>query len=118
MRYREFVVPSDTEMLATLGVPPDSVEDDPAVRTFRLASVAGDDILISYDVPGRSFRIQISSGEVTRLDLRRECATHLSVSGEDGALRVRVRVQSSDLAGESEVSVGSEIVVRDKLLMI
>lgn len=118
MEYREFVVPSDAEVLDTLGVSPDFVEDDPTVRSFRLASAAGDNVILSYDVPGRSFRIQVSSGGVTRLDLLRESATHLSVSVENGDFRVRVMVRSADLAGELDVSVGSEIVVRDKLLMI
>lgn len=118
MEYREFVVPSDAEVLDTLGVSPEFVEDDPTVRSFRLASAAGDNVLISYDVPGRSFRIQVSSDNVTYLDLLRESATHLSVSVENGAFRVRVTVQSSDLAGELDVLVGSEIVVRDKLLMV
>ncbi len=118
MEYRQFVVPSDAEMLDTLGVSPELVENDPTVRSLRLASASGDDVLISYDVPGRSFRIQVSSGNVMRLDLLRESATHLSVSAEGGAFRVRVMVQSSDLAGELDVLVGSEIVVRDRLLMI
>lgn len=118
MEYREFVTPSNAEMLDTLGVCPESAEGDPTVRLFRLASTAGDEVIFSYDVPGRSFRVQIMSGGVTRLDLLRESATRLSVSVEDGDFRVRVMVESSDLAGELDVSVGSEIVVRDKLLMI
>jgi len=118
MEFREFVVPSDAEVLDTLGVSPEFAEDDPTVRSFRLTSAAGDDVMFSYDVPGRSFRIQVSSGGVTRLDLLRESATHLSVIFENGDFHVRVVVKSADLAGELDVSVGSEIVVRDRLLMI
>lgn len=118
MKYREFVVPSDAEMLDTLGVSPEPVEDDTTVRSFRLASATGDDVRISYDVPGRSFRIQVSSGNVMRLDLLRESATRLSVGADGGNFLVRVLIESEDLAGELEVSVGSDIVVRDRLLMI
>jgi hypothetical protein len=117
MEYREFVVPSDAEMLDTLGVSPEPVEDDPTVRSFRLASATGDDVRMSYDVPGRSFRVQVSSGNVMRLDLLRESATRLSVGADGGDFRVRVVVESADLAGELDVSVGSEVVVRDRLLM-
>ena len=119
MEYIEFAVPSDAEMLDTLGVSPEAVAEDPTVRSFQLASESGDDdALFSYDVPGRSFRVQVSSHGVTRLDLLRESATQLSVSVENGEFRVRVMIRSSDLAGELDVSVGSEIVVRDKLLMV
>jgi hypothetical protein len=118
MKYMEFVVPSDAELLDTLGVSPEPVEDDPTVRSFQLASGTGDDATFSYDIPGRSFRVQVRSGGVTRLDLLRESATQLAVSVDNGAFRVRVMMKSSDLAGELDVSVGSEIVVRDKLLMV
>jgi hypothetical protein len=84
------------------------------VRSFRLASAVGEAALMSFDVPGRSFRIRVLSGDVVRLDLLRESATHLKVS----ASRVRVTVRSAGLAGELDVVVGSEVVVRDTLLMV
>ena len=118
MEYRPFVIPSDAELRETLGVSPEPVQGEPTVRLFRLASAAGDEVIFSYDVPGRSFRVQVLSGGATRLDLLRESATRLSVSVEAGAFRVRVRVQSADLEGELDVQVGTETVVRDKLLMI
>jgi hypothetical protein len=118
MEYMEFVVPSDAEMRDAFGVLPEIVEDDPTVRSFRLASDAGDEALFSYDVLGRSFRVQVSSGGVTFVDLLRESATQLRVSAENGVFRVRVMIKSSGLSGELDVSVGPEIVVRDKLLMV
>lgn len=54
MEFRQFEVPSDADLLDTLGVSPEAVENDPTGRLLRLASVAGDEVLVSYDIPGRS----------------------------------------------------------------
>nr|WP_146218351.1 hypothetical protein [Micromonospora acroterricola] len=118
MEYRQFVVPSDAELLDTLGVSPEVVEGEPTVRSLRLTAVSGDDVLISYDVQGRSFRIQISSGDALRLDLLRESVAKFTVRAENGGLRVCVALESMGLAGELEVLVRDEIVVRDRLLMV
>ncbi|MFC8851152.1 MULTISPECIES: hypothetical protein [unclassified Micromonospora] len=117
MEYRQFVVPSDAELLDTLGVSPEAVEGEPTVCALRLTAASGDNVLISYDVPGRSFRIQVSSGNALRLDLLRESVTNFTVGAEDGSFRVRVALESTGLAGELEVLVGNEIFVRDRLLM-
>jgi hypothetical protein len=118
MEYRQFVVPSDAELIDAVGVSPELVEGEPTVRALRLTSASGDDVQISYDVPGRSFRIQVSSENAMRLDLLRESVTHFTVNVEGGGLRVRVTLESTGLAGELDVFVGSQIVVRDRLLMI
>jgi hypothetical protein len=117
VEYRQFAVPSDAEILDTLGVSPEAAEDDPTVRSFRLASATGGDIVISYDAPGRSFRVQVLSCGAVCLDLLRESATRLSVAVEDGTACVRVTVQAADLTGELEVLVGTDVVVRDRMLM-
>jgi hypothetical protein len=117
MEYRQFVVPSDAELVDTLGVSPEIVEGEPTVRSLSLTSAIGDKVLLSYDVAGRSFRIQISSGDALRLDLLRESATHLSVSAEGRDIRVRVMLEAADLTGELDVLIGDEIVVQDRLLM-
>lgn len=117
MEYRQFVVPSDAELVDTLGVSPEMVEDEPTVRCLRLTSTTGDEVRLSYDVLGRSFRIKISSGNALRLDLLRESATHLAVSAEGSDIRVRVTLEAADLTGELDVLIGNEIVVQDRLLI-
>ncbi|MFD7654550.1 hypothetical protein ACFV4N_11295 [Actinosynnema sp. NPDC059797] len=117
MEFKRFVVPSDEYLIDVLGVSSEEVEGEVAARLLRLTSVSGEDVLISYDVPGRSFRVQISSGGTKYLDLLRESATEFSIAVENGEFHVRVTLESMDLIGELEILVGDEIVVRDKLLM-
>jgi hypothetical protein len=118
MEYRQFVVPSDEELVDTLGFSPEVVEGESTVRSLGLTSTIGDKVLLSYDVLGRSFRIHISSGDALRLDLLRESATHLSVSAEGRDIRVRVAFEAADLMGELDVLIADKIVVQDRLLMV
>lgn len=117
MEYRQFVVPSDEELADTLGVSPEAAEGEPTVRSLSLTSTAGDVVRISYDVLGRSIRVQISSGNAINVDLLKESATHLAVNAEGSDLRVRVTLESADLTGELDVLIGDNIVVQDRLLM-
>lgn len=118
MDCHEFVAPSDADMLDTLGVSPEAAEDEPSVRLLRMTSGRGDEVLISYDLPGRSFRIQVVSRGVISVDLLRESATRLTVTSSGGTTTFKVAFQSERLAGDLEVQVGSTVVVRDRMLMV
>jgi hypothetical protein len=118
MTYRQFLVPTEDEILDAIGSYPGATEGDPNVRTFDLASGAGDSVNISYDVPGRSFRVEIRSGDAVRIDLFRESATRLNVTSADQTVRVQVEFQADDLSGVLEIAVGSTVVMHDRLLMI
>jgi len=116
MEYRQFIVPTDTEILDALGVVPEIVEGEDPVRLIRISTEEGDDFRLSYDVPGRSIRCQWNRESSLLLDLTREGADYLRVSSDRNGSSILIHFQVDSLSGELHIQLTSSVTIRDKLL--
>jgi hypothetical protein len=116
MTYRQFVVPADAEILDALGVEPEPSADEPTIRSIRVDSGAGEQVVFSYDVPGRSVRVRWLRDSTPVLDLYRESATRLTVESGRGEARLTVTFESEGLGGDLEVQVYPAVRITDSLL--
>jgi len=114
--YREFVVPTDEEILDALGQAPEQAGAEPTTRTVRLDNGAGDEVELTYDILGRSVRCRWHRGPVLMLDLFREAATRMTVSSGRGAAGVTVAFETDSLAGTLDIQVYPSVRVADALL--
>ncbi|GEM_PF-2825023 len=116
MANREFLVPSDEEILDALGVVPEVSVDDPMVQVVRVSTASGDVVSLSYDVVGRSVRCQWNRDSIPLVDLFREAATELTVESGHGVARLVVRFETEVLGGELDIQVYPAVRVNDRLL--
>jgi YD repeat-containing protein len=113
--YREFLVPEDEEVYEALGERPDSTED--GVRTLTLRDASGRTLVFSYDVLSRSVRIRWTNEHGTELlDVFREGATRLSVTGGGSGPGVSVDFHMGECAGATDIRVTPTLTVMDRLL--
>lgn len=115
MSYREFVVPSDAEILDTFGVESEPADDAPTTRILHLAN--GEETLtVTFDILGRSVHFIWSRGATVVLEVYREAATRLSVSSGGGVAELTVTFETDQLAGEITLQVFPSISIHDQLL--
>lgn len=112
--YREFLAPSDEEVLEATGKWPDTDEDGARVLTWREGD--GESLVLSYDVLARSVRVRWSRGGEVLLDVFRESATRLSFTSGPSATQASVDFHMGACAGVLEVQVVPHFFVRDRLL--
>ncbi|MFJ8542661.1 hypothetical protein ACIRFH_11720 [Streptomyces sp. NPDC093586] len=113
--YREFLTPDDDEVHEVLGEWPSSDED--GVRTLAFRDVSGRTLVFSYDVPTRSVRLRWTDERGAELlDVYREGATRLSVSGGGPAAHLSVDFHTGECAGVMDIRVTPRLSVRDRLL--
>lgn len=117
MVNREFVVPTDQEMVDELGVTFDS--DGPGewgiVRSFDLTASNGDTIKISYDIQGRSFRYRWRQGNELASDSYREGAVRLNAQYLGKNVSISVDFDTDELRGSLHITVGDTIGIRDEM---
>ncbi|GAB3988325.1 hypothetical protein GCM10029978_110420 [Actinoallomurus acanthiterrae] len=117
MVIREFIVPTDEEVLYALGVEPEPAEPDTATRVVRIPCDDGQVITLSYDSPGGSVRLQLHHNQRLLLDIFREGAELLRIDSGSGSTSVTVDFRTESTVGQLEVQVQPEVVVRENSLL-
>ncbi|MEV5309962.1 MULTISPECIES: hypothetical protein [unclassified Streptomyces] len=114
--YREFIVPSDHDILEAIGEWPESEQGSDA-RTITLRDEDDERILLSYDALARSVRVRREdrNGEVT-LDIFREGATHMTIHSSAGATHILIEFQMGECAGKMEIQTTPALTIADRLL--
>ena len=118
MTFREFLVPSDDEILDTFGVDVEPIDD--FIRGFTLDDPEhdGGTLAFSYDVPGRSVRCRWTRGDKVLLDVFREGATRLTVWWRSGTGGIDVTIETDSLEGRFAVTLEEGISITDSLLLV
>ncbi|MEU1481625.1 hypothetical protein [Streptomyces sp. NPDC005760] len=114
--YREFIAPSDQEIIEQLGEWPE-VEEESGARTLTFRGSGGESILFSYDTLARSVRVRWENreGELV-LDLFRESATRMNVHSDSASSRILVDFEMGECEGRMEISIIPSMVIRDQLI--
>jgi YD repeat-containing protein len=118
MEYRQFIVPSDREVLEAIGIEPVSDGGDPATRLVRFITEAGDIISLSYDAPGRSVRVQWSRNNRQILDLFREGAERLVFESNSATVSVSVQFKTDSNFGTLHIQFLPEVFIKDDVLLV
>jgi hypothetical protein len=114
MMYREFLVPTDEQLLATLGVEPQSGLES-GVRHLALVSGDGYDVTATTDVLGRSVTVEIGRDNEQLLTITREGAARMSVS--ENPPEIVFRFDSDETTGRLEIQLQPRLSVRDATLL-
>jgi hypothetical protein len=110
----EFTVPSDSEILEILGVVTDAEDGEETVRVMRF-SAEGEEMKISYDVIGRSVRVQLAKGDRVLVDLFREEMSQISVGRTRGAAEISAFSDIGELRFSLVVRVEPSFAVSDRI---
>nr|WSX77833.1 hypothetical protein OH826_30735 [Streptomyces sp. NBC_00899] len=94
----EFLVPEDTELLEAFGVASEAEGTEDSTRVLRITAGADEEIVLSYDIPGRSIYLRYSRAGVNVVEIFREGATRFSVGSQDHrtSIRADLRVRFPD----------------------
>lgn len=117
MVLREFIVPTDEEVLDALGVEPEPSELDATIRIVRIPHGADEVITLSYDSPGGSVRLQLHRQQRLLLDIFREGAERLRIDSGSGSTLVTVDFRTESTVGRLEVQIEPDVVVRENSLL-
>lgn len=115
--YREFVVPTDEEILDAFGEIPAQAGDEPTTRSVRLDNGTGEEIELTYDILGRSVRFRWYRGPVLMLDLYREAAARMTLLSGYGVGGVSVAFEADGLTGRLDLQIFPTVRVTDDLLL-
>ncbi|MFF0201278.1 hypothetical protein [Streptomyces sp. NPDC005017] len=116
MTGQEFLVPGDAEILEAFGVESEATDGVESTRSLRLAAGVGDEVCLTYDIPGRSIHLQWFRKGVCVLDIFREEAVRMSVNSSEGVTTLSLTFESGSLSGELHVQVWPTLSVNDRLL--
>jgi hypothetical protein len=114
MVYHRFEVPEYHEFLDALGVAPEEKESAGA-QTLRFGK-DGEELVVTFDLPGRSFSCQWLRGSQTLVRVEREAAVLLRVRSSAGSAFIDVDFEGEDLRGTLEVQVAPTFSLRDQML--
>lgn len=117
MDYQEFVAPSDDEISAALGIEPESSEAEVATRTVKIGDEADDLLILSYDVPGRSIRLQWKRSRRLLLDVFREGATLMRIHSNAASIAISIDFRTGQMSGRLDIQMQPEIVIRERDLL-
>lgn len=117
MVVREFVVPTDEDVLDALGVEPELAEPGAATRVVRIPRDDDEMITLSYDSPGRSVRLQLHHKERPLLDLFQEGAELLRIDSSSGSTVIAVDFRTESTVGRLEIQVWPDVFVRGNSLL-
>ncbi|MDH6607733.1 hypothetical protein M2164_003368 [Streptomyces sp. SAI-208] len=114
--YREFIAPSDQEIIERLGEWPE-VEEESGARMLTFRGSSGESILLSYDTLARSVRVRWENreGELI-LDLFRESATSMTVQADSASSRILIDFEMGECGGRMEISITPSMAIRDQLI--
>lgn len=113
--YREFIVPSDQEILEAVCEWP---EEEGETRIITLQGENSDSIIFSYNSLATSIRIlwkNEDSEEV--LDIFREGATLMRVGSTAHGSFISIQFDTGDFSGRTEISISSKFRVTDQLFL-
>ncbi|HIW61915.1 MAG TPA: hypothetical protein H9881_05620 [Candidatus Stackebrandtia excrementipullorum] len=117
MTYREFVVPDDVEILETLGVTPEQIDDDgPGTQRLTFEN-DGHRLVLTYDVLARSVDLHLTQNDATMLDIRREGAVRLVPQWVNAVGSVRIDFDTDELTGSLTLTVHPTISIHDSMLL-
>lgn len=117
MAIREFIVPTDEEVLDALGVEPESSEPGAATRVVRIPRDEGELITLSYDAPGGSVRLQLHDHQRLKLDIFQEGAERLRIDSASGSTVIAIEFRTESTVGRLEVQVWPDLVIRGQSLL-
>ncbi|MGP2441065.1 hypothetical protein [Streptomyces sp. JW3] len=114
--YREFIVPSDQEIVEQIGEYPKTEKDDSA-RIIALRGAGKEFIRFSYDTLARSVRIRwINQKGEEFLDFFREGATSMKIHTENGLTCFSITFHTGECAGQLKLQVFPNLSIKDELL--
>ncbi|HEX6471909.1 MAG TPA: hypothetical protein VF069_22630 [Streptosporangiaceae bacterium] len=117
MVYEEFVTPSDLEILEALGIEPESLDGESSTRVIKVDDGADDSIIVSYDVPGRSVRLQWMKAQKVLVDLFREAAVLMRIQADADTSLILFDFRTQDSSGRLTIQVRPELSIRESDLM-
>ena len=91
----EFVVPTDEELTAALGVVPES-NDDIGVRVLHLKSGDGFDVRVTTDALGRSVTVEVNRDRHVLMRIEREGAISMTVLDQSPAISVEFQTPATE----------------------
>lgn len=117
MEYPQFIVPEDAEILDALGVEPEASGSDETLRTVRITAGSGESLSLSYDIVGRSVRLQVRRSEGVMVDLFHEGAVQLRLPRNVGSIAIEIDFQTDSTRGELKVQVQPSLSIVDNYLL-
>jgi hypothetical protein len=117
MDYFEFLVPEDTELLEAFGVASEADDAEDSTRVLHITGESDEEIVLSYNIPGRSINLRYSRAGVNIVEIFREGATRFSVGNKDHRTSILLTFESGSLTGEIRVQVWPNIHIEDRLLL-
>lgn len=113
----EFLVPEDTELLEVFGVASEADSAEDSTRVLHITGGADEEIVLSYDIPGRSINLRYSRAGVNVVDIFREGATRFTVGNKDHRTSILLTFESGSLTGETRIQVWPNVHIEDRLLL-
>ncbi|TYB43957.1 hypothetical protein [Actinomadura chibensis] len=113
----QFEVPEDAEILDVLGVEPELSASEEMTRIVRLPGGEGESLTLSYDIPGRSVRLQLQRQQELLLDLFREGAERLRLRSDAKSTAIEVDFQTESTRGTLDIQVRPAILIKDRTLL-
>ena len=118
MIYRQFVVPDEVDILATIGTEPEAVDgEEPTVRQLRFEAPNETWLMLAYDLLARSVRLRWGQGDDTLIDLYREGAVRLVPQWRDQSGSIRIDFETDELSGALTVNVHPTLSISDDMLL-
>lgn len=117
MSYQEFVAPSDDEIFAALGIEPESSGTEVATRIVKIGDESDDLLILSYDVPGRSIRLQWKRSRRLLLDVFREGATLMRIHSNTESTSILIDFRTGQSSGRLDIQMWPEMVVKERDLL-
>lgn len=114
MEYDQFIVPSDADVFDALGVEPGPSDDDQTVRVVRITDRSGNTLTLSYDILGRSVRLQLHQPHGLLLDLFYEDAERLGVRSDAASAAIEVDFRSESTRQNLDIQVRPDLIIRGK----
>lgn len=117
MDFFEFLVPEDAELLEVLGFASEADGAEDSIRVLHIPGGADEEIVLSYDIPGRSVNLRYSRAGASFVEIFREGATRFSVDTKDHRTSILLTFESGSMTSEIRVQVWPHVHIEDRLLL-
>lgn len=112
-----FRVPTEQDLLETLGIESEPVGDEEYVRSISLTARNGQRLSLTYDIPAGSIRLQLSAGSGSLVDMVREGASLMSVYSTGGSVEIHLDFRTGSTAGGLSIRIGEDVRLYDQTLV-